>query len=59
MRGFFDKNSVLAPILINQEDRKQAVMVHINPQKLIAELYYKPNDRFDNSRFPPFSISVP
>jgi hypothetical protein len=58
VKGFFDRNSVLAPILINDKDRKQAVMVHVNPKKLTAELYYKPNDKFDNSKYSPFKSSI-
>lgn len=42
-KSFFEKNSVLAPVLINTDGRRQAVLVHINPITLTAELYYKPN----------------
>jgi hypothetical protein len=54
LKGFFGKNSILAPILINQEGRKQAVMVHINPISLAAELYYRPSEKHDNSNYPTF-----
>ena len=50
-KSFFEKNSVLAPVMINTKDRKQAVLVHINPITLTAELYYKPNVNYDNSKF--------
>lgn len=50
LKGFFEKNSVLAPVYINRSDRKQAVLVHINPITLTAELYYKPNLSHDNSK---------
>lgn len=49
-KDFFEKNSILAPVFINKEDRKQAVLVHINPITLTAELYYRPNLNFDNSK---------
>ncbi|CDW80833.1 UNKNOWN [Stylonychia lemnae] len=55
-KGFFEKNSVLAPVFFNSEDRKQAVLVHINPITLTAELYYKPNLQHDNSKLKIFSI---
>lgn len=41
---------MLAPIIFNLEQRKQAVLVHINPITLTAELFYKPNQGFDNSK---------
>lgn len=51
LKGFFDKHACIAPVLINQENRKQSVLVHINPITLTAELYYKPNLSFDNSKY--------
>ena len=50
IRGFFEKHLILAPVLLNESVRKQAVMVHINPLTLCAELYYRPNENFDNSK---------
>lgn len=50
LKNFFDKHAVIAPILLNQgEERKQSVLVYINPVALTAELYYKPNPNYDNS----------
>lgn len=53
-KGFFENNSVIAPVFMNSEERKQAVLVHINPITLFAELYYKPNLNFDNSKHQSF-----
>lgn len=49
LKGFFSRNSILAPILINLAERKQVVMVHIDPVTLTAELYYRPTELYDNS----------
>ena len=49
-KGFFEKNSVIAPVFFDEAERKQAVLVHINPITMTAELYYRPNVNHDNSK---------
>jgi hypothetical protein len=55
---FFDKHGVLAPVILNQDGRKQAVLVHINPLTLMAELYYRPNPILDNSNYSTSSYNL-
>ncbi len=48
MKDFFNKNSVLVPLFFNSEARKQAVLVHLKPRVLSAELYYRPDAELNN-----------
>ena len=50
LRHFFDYNSVIAPVIFNCKERKQSVLVHIDPQDLIATLYYRPQTNYDNGK---------
>ena len=47
LKNFFEQHAIIAPIVLTE--RKQSVLVHINPLTLTAELYYKPNLSYDNS----------
>ena len=51
MIGFFEKSSIIAPVFMKDQERRQAVLVHINPKTLTAELYNRPNEAYDNSKY--------
>ena len=40
---------MIIPVLLKEDGRKQAVLVHINPFTLVAVLYYVPDENNDNS----------
>ena len=44
--------NILAPVIIVNDEQKKCVIVHLNVAQSTATVYYRPNIKYDNSKFP-------
>ena len=50
LKGLYDHSLVIAPVVFNTKERKQCVLVNIDPQDLVATLHYSPRSKYDNGK---------